>query len=131
MCRTHARRWRAEHPLGGTRKPQAEGERRIYGNGYVIVKRDGRRLAEHRAVMEQILGRPLEPFENVHHKNGNKADNRPENLELWMKPQPSGQRPEDLVAWVVHYYPELVEGEMKTRKRELQSGQLRLVVLST
>jgi len=55
-------------------------------------------VAEHRYVMEQILGRPLLPGETPHHKNGQRADNRPENLELWPKPQPPGQRAEDLLA---------------------------------
>ena len=54
---------------------------------------------EHVLVMEEILGRSLIPGENVHHLNGVKSDNRPENLELWVTFQPSGQRPQDLVKW--------------------------------
>jgi len=54
--------------------------------------------------MEQILGRLLLPNETPHHKNGNRQDNRPENLELWVKVQPAGQRVSDLIAYVVTYH---------------------------
>jgi hypothetical protein len=54
---------------------------------------------EHILIMEEMLGRPLENDENVHHRNGVREDNRPENLELWVRPQPSGIRVEDAIAW--------------------------------
>jgi hypothetical protein len=54
---------------------------------------------EHILVVEQILGRYLLPGESVHHRNGVRDDNRPENLELWTRPQPTGIRVTDAVAW--------------------------------
>lgn len=77
----------------GERSTAWKGGRSRTNRGYIQVQApDGRRLLEHRYVMEQMLGRSLLPHEKVHHKNGKRDDNRPENLELWVQNHPSGQR---------------------------------------
>ena len=89
-----------------------KGKGHINPGGYRVIHREGRVILEHRWIMEQRLGRPLLPEENVHHLNGQRADNRPENLELWSTSQPPGQRVEDKVWWareIIHLYGGLFE----------------------
>lgn len=80
------------------------GKGTLTADGYRIMHRPGHpnankhgKISEHRLVATEMLGRPLLPGENIHHRNGNRLDNRPENLELWITMQPTGQRAADLV----------------------------------
>ena len=105
-CSKHYQRYaKPNDPAFSLRTPNYGGGTISY-KGYRIVSKPGHpnaskhgKLPEHRLVMSEMLGRPLLKNEVVHHKNGIRLDNRPENLELWVKTQPPGQRVSDLVAW--------------------------------
>lgn len=81
-----------------------KGGRHVGKDGYAKIldptpEQPYRYRYEHIIVMERHLGRALRDGENVHHKNGQRADNALDNLELWIVQQPAGQRVEDVVAW--------------------------------
>jgi hypothetical protein len=60
----------------------------INSRGYREVRLpDGRKIKEHRLIMEKHIGRRLSPEEIVHHRNGNRLDNRKENLQIMTRSQ--------------------------------------------
>ena len=74
----------------GSTHPRWKGGRMLDKSGYVLVYRPGHHEAnrhgqvrEHRIVMAQKLGRPLQRGEVVHHIDGNRANNHPDNLEVY------------------------------------------------
>jgi hypothetical protein len=55
----------------------------INGDGYKMIQLpNGKRVREHRYIMELNLGRPLLKSEHIHHKNGDKLDNNILNLQI-------------------------------------------------
>jgi len=142
LCRLHYHRLRENGEVGPAGlKRRANGTRTEWtdprsGYVYVYTVGDGQHsVLKQRALMEDLIGRPLTKLETVHHINGARDDNttdgplderfRSGNLELWSKSHPAGQRVADKVAWaremLALYAPHLLTEEASDATQE--SGQ--------
>lgn len=97
LCNMHYRRLLRTGELGPVERKRALVGSGIDRKGYRVLNVAGRQYKEHRLVMERELGRPLHANENVHHIDGDRLNNDPSNLELWVRTQPCGQRVSDKV----------------------------------
>jgi hypothetical protein len=76
----------------------SHGYRQIISHGHPNCRRDGS-MFEHVYIMSQHIGRRLIKGETIHHRNGIRDDNRIENLEIWHRAQPPGQRLDEKIEW--------------------------------
>lgn len=82
-------------------------------NKYKSKKINGKKIDEHRFIMEQFLGRKLDRYEVVHHINGDKSDNRIENLQLMTLSEHSK----------LHNIGKKISNEQKNKLSEIQKNR--------
>ena len=100
MCEAHLQRSRHGKDLDTPIQLKTKGVGEWpNGYGYIIKNTPSGYMMKHRWVMQQQIGRSLLRHETVHHINGDRTDNRIDNLELWSSSQPSGQRVADKLKW--------------------------------
>jgi hypothetical protein len=105
----------------GGRLLNKDGYVEIYSPGHPNAKKHSHYILEHRLVMEQQLGRYLSKKEVVHHKNGVKTDNRPENLEVFES------NAEHLAATLKGQIPQWSEeGKKRIRDGQKNKGPMKL-----
>lgn len=100
-----------DRPRWYTPRIDQAGYRRVYLPKHPMAKSNGY-VMEHRLVMAHHIGRQLTSEETIHHKNGDKLDNRIENLELWVGNHSHSSRVEDrivdAVAFLREYAPHML-----------------------
>lgn len=112
LCSLHYTRFQKKGTTDKYFSRNLNGEGTVDSSGYRIISG----VFEHRLVMEKHLGRRLKAYENVHHLNGVRLDNRIENLEIWNTSQPCGQRIPDKIKYALEilneYAPDLLKEEI-------------------
>lgn len=139
QCSTHSqRRMHGEQDWDRPIKHKSpDGTVAYTTRGYRVISRvNGSSSYEHRVIAQQLLGRPLEKGENVHHRNGVRDDNRTDgplridptsgrlrsgNLEIWTDPQPSGADVGPVLIWAVEKLTQYGQYDLDTVRRGLSS----------
>lgn len=80
LCNSHYLRLYRYGRLNSVKRQYGTGGYRK--DGYKLISENGVRILEHRSMMQKFIGRKLLSNEVIHHKNGDRQDNRIENLIL-------------------------------------------------